>query len=44
MIKLSIGCGVPFVVVITRESFFDLKLNIGSEMYLYFKAGNVHLF
>jgi len=42
--KFSIECGVPFVVVITRESFFDLKLNIGSEVYLYFKAGNVHLF
>lgn len=44
IIKLNIECGISFVVIITRESFFDLKLKIGSKIYLYFKAGNVHLF
>ncbi|HEC88818.1 MAG TPA: ABC transporter ATP-binding protein [Thermoplasmata archaeon] len=44
IIKLNVECGISLVVIITRESFFDLKLKIGSKIYLYFKAGNVHLF
>jgi molybdate/tungstate transport system ATP-binding protein len=44
IIQLKIDCGLPFVAVITRQSFLDLNINIGSKIYLYFKAGNVHLF
>ena len=44
IIQLKIDCGLPFVAVITRQSFLDLSINIGSKIYLYFKAGNVHLF
>ncbi len=44
IIQLKVECDLPFVVVITRQSFLDLNINIGSGIYLYFKAGNVHLF
>lgn len=44
IIQLNADCGLPFVVVITRQSFLDLNINIDSGIYLYFKAGNVHLF
>ena len=44
IIQLKVECGLPFVVVITRQSFLDLNINIGASVYLYFKAGNVHLF
>lgn len=44
IIQLKVECDLPFVAVITRQSFLDLNINIGSKIYLYFKAGNVHLF
>jgi len=44
IIQLIVDCGLPFAAVITRQSFLDLNINIGSSVYLYFKAGNVHLF
>ncbi|PIV70012.1 MAG: ABC transporter [Euryarchaeota archaeon CG01_land_8_20_14_3_00_38_12] len=44
IIQLIVDCGLPFTAVITRQSFLDLNINIGASVYLYFKAGNVHLF
>lgn len=44
IIQLIVDCGLSFTAVITRQSFLDLNINIGSKVYLYFKAGNVHLF
>ncbi|MBU2565857.1 MAG: ABC transporter ATP-binding protein [Candidatus Thermoplasmatota archaeon] len=44
IIQLKIDCGLPFTAVITRQSFLDLNINIDSGIYLYFKAGNMHLF
>lgn len=44
IVQLTVDCGIPFVVVITREAFLEMNINIGEEVYIYFKARNVHLF
>jgi len=38
LVKLEIDIGIPLVVIITRESFFKMNLNLGSKVYLTFKA------
>lgn len=44
IIKLTVDVGESFVLVLTRQSFEDLELNIGKEVYISFKATAVNLF
>ena len=44
LIRVEVNCGKNFVVHITRESFNELEIEIGKEVYLIFKAQNVNLF
>ncbi len=42
-LKVDAGKGKEFISIVTRRSFQDMKLNLGSEVYLVFKAQSVHL-
>lgn len=42
-VKLKIAAGREFTVTITKKSLTDMKLDIGSQVYLAFKASAVHL-
>ena len=44
LVKLEIDIGIPLVVIITGESFFKMNLNLGSKVYLTFKASAVKLY
>jgi molybdate/tungstate transport system ATP-binding protein len=44
IIKLTIDIGEPLVLVLTRQSFLDLELNVGKLIFVYFKATAVNLF
>ncbi len=44
LVKLEIDIDIPLVVIITRESFFKMNLNLGSKVYLTFKASAVKLY
>ncbi|MGB2783234.1 MAG: ATP-binding cassette domain-containing protein [Atribacterota bacterium] len=44
LVKLEVDVGVPLVTIITRESFQDMNLNLGSKIYLTFKASAVKLY
>lgn len=44
LIKLNVDIGEIIAVYVTRQSFFDLELNIGSNIWVFFKASAVHLF
>ena len=44
LVKLEIDIGILLVVIITRESFQDMNLNLGSKIYLTFKASAVKLY
>ncbi len=44
IIKLTIDIGEPIVLVLTRQSFLDLELNVGKHIFVYFKATAVNLF
>ncbi|OGD13863.1 hypothetical protein A2V47_02435 [Candidatus Atribacteria bacterium RBG_19FT_COMBO_35_14] len=44
LVKLEIDIGIPLVVIITRESFQDMNFNLGSKVYLTFKASAVKLY
>ena len=44
LVKLEIDIGIPLLVIITRESFFKMNLNLGSKVYLTFKASAVKLY
>jgi molybdate/tungstate transport system ATP-binding protein len=44
LIKLTIDVGEPLVVFLTRQSFLDMELNVGIEVWTYFKATAVHMF
>lgn len=44
LVKLEIDIGIPLVVIITKESFFKMNLNLGSKVYLTFKASAVKLY
>jgi len=43
-IRLSIGAGEELKVKITKESFAEMKLSIGSKVYLTFKSTAVEVF
>jgi tungstate transport system ATP-binding protein len=44
LVKLEIDIDIPLVVIITRESFFKMNFNLGSKVYLTFKASAVKLY
>lgn len=44
LVKLEIDIGIPLLLIITRESFFKMNLNLGSKVYLTFKASVVKLY
>ncbi len=41
-IVLTIDCGVPLLVRITAHSYDELGLNLGSQVYVTFKASAIH--
>jgi tungstate transport system ATP-binding protein len=43
LVKLKVDAGKEFVVQITKRSFVEMGLNLGSEVYLVFKASSVHV-
>jgi len=43
IVKLQIDAGKQFVVQITKRSFNEMQLNVGSEVCMAFKASSVHL-
>ena len=44
VIRISVNVGVYFIVTITKRSFEDMRLEIGTKVYLTFKATAVHVF
>lgn len=44
LIKLTVDVGEPIVVFLTRQSFMEMNLNIGRDVWTYFKATAVHVF
>jgi len=44
LVKLEVDMGIPLVTIITRESFQQMNLNLGSKVYLTFKASAVKLY
>ncbi len=44
LVKLEIDIGIHLVVIITRESFSKMNFNLGSKVYLTFKASAVKLY
>jgi len=44
LVKVTMDCGLPLVVYVTRQSFKDMGLTVGNEVYAYFKAQGVHVF
>jgi molybdopterin-binding protein len=43
IVKLRVDTGKEFVVQITAKSFMEMQLNLGSAVFLTFKASSVHL-
>ena len=43
VVKLRVGAGKDFVVQITKRSFVEMRLNVGSTVFLTFKASSVRL-
>jgi len=43
LVRLRVDAGKEFVVQITKRSFIEMGLNLGSEVYLVFKASSVHV-
>ncbi|RZB34693.1 MAG: molybdate/tungstate transport system ATP-binding protein [Desulfobacteraceae bacterium Eth-SRB1] len=44
ILNLLIDVGIPFIVVITRQSLDSMKLKISDSVYITFKAAAVHVF
>ncbi len=42
-VKLKVDVGQEFVVMITKRSFLDMRSNMGSKVYITFKASSVHV-
>jgi molybdate/tungstate transport system ATP-binding protein len=43
-VRIGVDTGIPFIVSMTRRSYQDLNLTKGKEVYLTFKATEVHIF
>lgn len=44
IVRITVDIGVPFVAAITRRSFLDMGLKHGTNVFLTFKAMDVHVF
>jgi len=44
IVRITVDVGVPFVAAITRRSFLDMGLKQGMQVFLTFKAVDVHVF
>ncbi len=44
IIRVVVEVGIPFVVVLTKRSYEDMKLAFGAQVCVTFKASAVHLF
>ncbi len=44
IVKLKVDVGKTFAVQITKKSFKELRLNLGSDVYIAFKASSVNVF
>jgi molybdopterin-binding protein len=44
IVRITVDVGIPLVAAITRRSFLDMGLVRGMEVYLTFKAADVHVF
>jgi tungstate transport system ATP-binding protein len=44
IVKLKVDVGKTFVVQITKKSFKEMQLNLGSQVYIAFKASSVNVF
>jgi len=44
LVKVVVDVGIPVIALVTRRSFEELNLNINSEVYVSFKASDVHVF
>jgi tungstate transport system ATP-binding protein len=44
LVKLEVDISIPLVTIITRESFQQMNLNLGSKVYLTFKASAVKIY
>ena len=44
IVRITVDIGVPFVAAITRRSFLDMGIKQGMEVFLTFKAVDVHVF
>ncbi|MBN2026082.1 MAG: ATP-binding cassette domain-containing protein [Actinobacteria bacterium] len=44
IVKIEVDVGIPFISTITRRSYTDMELYPGKEVYITFKATDVHLF
>lgn len=44
IIRITVNVGIPFVVSITKRSSDDMRLQVGTKVYLTFKATCVHIF
>ncbi|MBN2238915.1 MAG: ATP-binding cassette domain-containing protein [Dehalococcoidales bacterium] len=44
VVNLNVDTGIPFIASITRRSFMDMELKPGMEVFLTFKAADVHVF
>jgi tungstate transport system ATP-binding protein len=43
ILRLTVNTGKKFIVQVTRKSLVEMNLNVGSEIYLTFKASSVQL-
>jgi molybdopterin-binding protein len=44
IVRITVEAGVPLVAAITRHSFLEMGLKEGVEVFLTFKAADVHVF
>jgi len=44
LVKVVVDVGIPIIALVTRRSCEELNLNINSEVYVSFKASDVHVF
>ncbi|MBN2186952.1 MAG: ATP-binding cassette domain-containing protein [Dehalococcoidia bacterium] len=44
IVRITVDVGVPLVAAITRRSFLDMGLKQGMQVFLTFKAADVHVF
>ena len=43
LVKLKVDVGIPFTVQITKRSFKEMEVNLGSDVYIAFKASSVNV-